>query len=73
MSNFLDLRCPCCRDPDHIDILAMIWVRLTEDGTDADESDDGDHEWSGQSAAVCTACGHRATVQAFEPALEVQS
>jgi hypothetical protein len=73
MSNFLDLRCPRCRDQDHIDILALIWVRLTEDGTDADASDDGDHEWSGQSAAVCGACGHRATVQDFEPAPEVQS
>jgi hypothetical protein len=56
MSNFLDLRCPRCRDQNRIDILASIWVRLMEDGTDADASDDGDHEWSSQSAVVCGAC-----------------
>ena len=36
MSNFLDLRCPHCGDTNRIDIEVTVWVRVTENGTDAD-------------------------------------
>ena len=32
MSNFLDLCCPKCDDTDRLDVLAEIWVRVTDDG-----------------------------------------
>jgi len=57
-------RCPACASPWHIDISAMVYVRLKqysldgEDfGSDADESEDGSHEWDGTSGAHCAACG----------------
>ena len=73
MSNFLDLRCPNCGDTDSIDILAALWVRVTPDGTDADASACGDHEWCDQSAASCDTCGHRGHLQDFQPTEEVPS
>lgn len=44
MSNFLDLRCPHCGDTNRIDIEATVRLRVTESGTDADLSGNGDHE-----------------------------
>ena len=38
MSNFLDLRCPHCGNTDRLDIAATVWLRVTENGTDADLS-----------------------------------
>jgi hypothetical protein len=67
MSNFFDMRCPKCGDEDHIDIAAEVWVRLTDDGDDADASRCGDHTWTHESAATCEACGHHGTVADFTP------
>lgn len=65
MSNFFDMRCPKCGDEHKIDIQASLWVRVTSDGTDADASGNGDHEFTPESPAVCGSCGHSATVAAF--------
>jgi hypothetical protein len=34
--------------------------------TDADEADDGSHEWDGSSPAICRACGYTGTVDDFD-------
>jgi hypothetical protein len=36
MPNAFDFKCPACGNEDQLDILASIWIRLTEDGTDPD-------------------------------------
>lgn len=43
---------------------ALVYVRLLSDGTDADASDSGDHEWDDESAASC-ACGFQGKVYDF--------
>jgi len=60
--NTFGLTCPQCRDGGRIDICATVWVRLTPDGTDADESGNGDHEWEGRSLATCSNCDWEGTV-----------
>jgi hypothetical protein len=65
MGNQFDMACPVCGRDDAIDVAATVWVRLTPDGTDTDESNDGSHEWDGDSAALCNACGHSGTVGEF--------
>jgi ribosomal protein S27E len=67
MTNFLDMRCPKCGDAHSIDIQATVWIRVCRDGTDADASRCGDHEYSPESTASCDACGHWGTVSAFTP------
>ncbi len=57
MSNWLKRVCPKCGDGDQIDVAASVWVRLTESGSDADESQDGDHEYDDLAVAVCRADG----------------
>lgn len=66
MSNFLDLRCPKCSDQDHLDILAEVWLRVTSDGTDADASADGNHDYTPRSLTRCNSCGHTARLREFE-------
>jgi hypothetical protein len=66
MSNFLDIRCPKCRATDQIDIAATVWLRVMEDGTDADQSADGNHEFEPTSPATCNACGFAGQVRDFE-------
>jgi hypothetical protein len=39
---------------------------VTDQGTDADASENGDHEYTPDSTASCTACGHYDTVREFE-------
>lgn len=51
------MRCPSCKSDDAVDIQAVVWVRLTPNGTDADLSDDGSHEWDSASASRCSGCG----------------
>ena len=70
MSNQFQMRCPKCKSADQIDIEAIVWVRLTEDGTDADASNDGGHTWDDGSAATCAACGCSGTVFDFDSELE---
>jgi hypothetical protein len=69
MSNFLGLRCPKCGDQDRIDILAELWVRVT----DADASGDGEHTYTPKSTALCGSCGHSARLYHFLPDDAVQS
>ena len=59
------LRCPKCGRDDQLDIEALVMVRLTPDGTDADESISGDHTWGDDSVIVCAACDHTAKVKDF--------
>ncbi len=49
--------CPSCGRIDQIDVAATVWVRITDNGTDADASSDGHHEYDGASAASCGAAG----------------
>lgn len=67
MSNFLDLRCPECGREDCIDILAEIWVRATEDGTDPDQAGVRDRGYTPRSSVRCCACAHEARLADFEP------
>ena len=60
------VRCPKCGNADEIDVAASVWVRLCADGTDPFLAACGDHEWTGDSEACCTACGFRGTVRDFE-------
>ena len=65
MTDQIELRCPHCACRDRIDIAANVWVRVTEGGSDADESHDGTHHWTEDSAAYCCACGHAGFVDGF--------
>ena len=65
MTNFLDIHCPQCQRADRIDIAATLWVRLLADGTDADESRDGSHEYDPRSTATCAACGYSGRLSSF--------
>src|SRR3954468_21602835 len=56
--NSFDMRCPKCSGETQIDIAATVWVRLTGDGTDADEAADGGHFWDDDSRARCVGCDH---------------
>jgi hypothetical protein len=66
MSNQFNMRCPKCGSEDQIEIAATVWVLLTADGTDADQTADGSHWWEDESPARCNACDHQDTVKAFE-------
>jgi hypothetical protein len=68
MSNFLDLRCPHCGETNPIDIQATVWLRVTENGTDADAdlSGNGDHEFTRESWTVCGECGEGGKLRHFE-------
>jgi hypothetical protein len=65
--NAWGLRCPQCGADDKIDVAATVWIRLCPDGIDVTAAANGDHEWDGSHLEVCDACGHSATVRAFEP------
>jgi hypothetical protein len=56
MTNIFNFCCPGCGETDQIDIQALVWVRLTGDGTDADESHEGDHVWTDSSLYFCGHC-----------------
>jgi hypothetical protein len=63
-----NMACPNCGDDERIDIAAIVWVRLCPDGTDITEADNGDHEWTNKSKAVCCTCGHTSSVGKFTEA-----
>ncbi|TXM96396.1 hypothetical protein FV242_33685 [Methylobacterium sp. WL64] len=67
MSALFDMACPACGSADRIDIAATVWVRVTPDGTDPDNAENGDHEFTPASPAMCSGCGHRGTVAEFDP------
>ena len=60
--NCFDLVCPDCCDGEALNIQAQVWVRLTIDGTDADATGNGDHEWTNDSCFECCECGRTGTV-----------
>lgn len=60
-----EMCCPKCGEDDRIDVLALVWVRLTPDGTDRDEPDGTDEDWDNNSPCSCNHCGHRGTVGDF--------
>ncbi|KAA0573417.1 hypothetical protein [Azospirillum sp. Sh1] len=64
--------CPKCGQDDCIDVAALVHVRLTGSGSDADLSFDGSHEWDDDSRCCCGACGHGGTVSDFRKAAEQQ-
>lgn len=64
--NDLGLRCPRCGETDEINIHAKVWVRITEDGTDADLSVGTGHEWSDDSPALCSGCDYEGVVADFD-------
>jgi hypothetical protein len=64
------MRCPQCGDENHIDVEALVSVRLTDDGTDADLSENGDHYWDQNHQATCAACDFSGSVRQFEEAGE---
>jgi len=66
MTNFLGMRCPKCGDETAIDILASLWIRVCYDGTDADASENGHHEFADGSPAICQACGHCGQLRDFK-------
>lgn len=67
LDNDFGMKCPNrdCGASDQIDVAATVWVRLCHNGTDVTEAENGDHEWTDDSRAVCCTCGHTATVSRF--------
>jgi len=63
--NQFAMRCPKCKGTGRIDVQALVYLRLVRDGTDADLSQNGDHEWGVESAASC-ACGFHGKVYDFQ-------
>lgn len=59
--------CPSCGRIDQIDVAATVWVRITDNGTDADASSDGHHEYDGASAASCGGCRWTGTLRETQP------
>jgi hypothetical protein len=55
-----------CGDRDEIDITALVDVRVTDDGTDANLAGDTTHFWEGHSPAQCGTCGHTGEVHEFK-------
>ena len=58
-------QCPKCFSTIDLDVAAVVWVRLTASGSDADEANDGTHEWDDTSAIQCHACDHDGKVAEF--------
>lgn len=52
-----NMACPACGEDESLDVTVTLHVRLTADGTDADASGDGSHEWDEDSECSCHACG----------------
>ena len=58
--------CPSCWQDTSLDVQATVMVRLTVDGSDADESKFGDHEWDSDSRCICHNCDFTAEARCFE-------
>lgn len=72
-SGLPDYHCPKCEEHTSIDILAEVWVRLTEEGTDADASGDGSHIWGEDNRARCCDCDYQGFVRDFQRQTEGHS
>jgi hypothetical protein len=73
MTNFLNLRCPRCGSGEHIDVAALVWLRVTGDGTDAEQARNHDHDYDANSGAVCAACEYGGRLGDFEPTPEPEA
>jgi hypothetical protein len=71
MPNAFDLECPVCFHTD-LDVHALVWVQLTETGSDADTSHDGSHEWDDNSLFFCRNCEESGAVAWAKTAAEVK-
>lgn len=58
--------CPKCGKADRIEVAATVWVRLTSDGSDADDTMNSDHEYDDDSDAVCGHCDYRGKLASFK-------
>ena len=65
MKPWHELACPECGCDDRLDVEATLMIRLTEDGSDADLSEDGGQIWDNDSSCICNACGFRGKVSSF--------
>lgn len=65
-----NMRCPQCCGDDAIDIQMHVWGRLSAQGTDVTEPDDGSHDWDNECPARCAACNFTGTVGDFVLAQE---
>ena len=72
LDNDFSMRCPKCAASDQIDIQALVWLRLSPDGTDPYEARNQAHEWGDVNIAQCCACEHIGTVKDFEIAEQPQ-
>ena len=62
------LRCPECGGDDSLLVQALLWVELTDDGTDpfADSTRGrGEVAFDGNNYAACPACGFEAKLRRF--------
>ncbi|QIG69336.1 hypothetical protein EVB78_134 [Rhizobium phage RHph_N1_15] len=57
VSEAWNMRCPKCGSDENLDVEVKAFARLMSDGTDCDESVNGDHTWDDQSPCTCAACG----------------
>ena len=67
-SNMTDLACPKCGQRDHLLVRSLLFVGLTDNGTDAYSDatrDCGDTEWDDASDARCPECDYEGTVGHF--------
>ena len=60
-----ELACPGCGRDDCLDVEATLMIRLTEDGSDADLSEDGGQIWDNDSSCICTSCRTSGKVLSF--------
>jgi xylose isomerase len=65
LHNAFGMKCPHCGSSNRIDVAATVWVRLCKNGTDSFGAENGDHEWTDTSAALCASCDHSGTVASF--------
>ena len=61
-----EIKCPNCGRDDQLDVDAVVSIRLTPSGSDADMSEDGSHIWDDNSMCSCIACGGRGKVRDFK-------
>lgn len=64
--------CPKCGDGHQIDVQALIYTRITLNGTDTAQSGDGSEEYTSDHNAICRACGHEGLWGDFSDYVETE-
>ena len=68
------IRCPKCGQEDRFNVVAKIWVTVTDDGSvPSEELGRGDHEWDDDAPTECLKCGYRDRWAAFDSLEPVSS